>query len=138
MSSIIFISSTVTMISNIWHYMFALWKKLVCPVNELKSVIGVPRVSCRIRRRDTLSMLCPNCVILQKSSAYQMRYDLVCVIKYNNIFAVHAWTIYVLCLCSPSMFVATSINLWTSDMYDGSSLDKLYIQDVLSIITYKN
>jgi hypothetical protein len=34
-------------------------------------------------------------------------------------------------------FIATSIKLWTSDMYDGSSLDKLYIQDVLSIIAYK-
>jgi hypothetical protein len=34
-------------------------------------------------------------------------------------------------------FVATTINLWTSDMYDGSSLDKLYIQDILSIITCK-
>jgi hypothetical protein len=41
------------------------------------------------------------------------------------VFVLQAW------------FVATSINLWTSDMYDGSSLDELYIQDVLSIITYK-
>jgi hypothetical protein len=66
-----------------------------------------------------------------------MRNDLFCIIKYNNIFAVHAWTIYVLCLCSPSMVRSDNINLWTSDMYDGSSLDKLYIQDVLFIITYK-
>ena len=38
-----------------------------------------------------------------------MRYDLFCVIKYSNIFAVHAWTIYVFCLCSPSM-VRSDIN----------------------------
>lgn len=40
------------------------------------------------------------------------------------VFVLQAW------------FVATTINLWTSDMYDGSSLDKLYIQDILSIITF--
>jgi hypothetical protein len=40
-------------------------------------------------------------------------------------FVIQAW------------FVATSINLWTSDMYDESSLDKLYIYDDLSIITCK-
>src|SRR5688572_7119712 len=103
MGSFTFISFGVTMISNNWHYMFALWKRLLCLVNELKAVIDVRRVSSCIRRRATLSMLCPNYVILHKSSAYQMRYDLFYVIKYNSIFAVHAWTIYVLCLCSPSM-----------------------------------
>jgi hypothetical protein len=36
------------------------------------------------------------------------------------LFVLQAW------------FVATTINLWTSDMYDGSSLDKLYIQNILS------
>jgi hypothetical protein len=41
------------------------------------------------------------------------------------VFVLQAW------------FVATSTNLWTSDMYDGSNPDKLYIKDVLSIITYK-
>ena len=38
-----------------------------------------------------------------------MKYDLFFVIKYNNIFAVDAWTIYVVCLCSPSM-VRSDIN----------------------------
>lgn len=52
-------------------------------------------------------MLCPNYVIIHKFLAYQMRYDLVCVIKYNNIFTVHAWTIYVICLCSLSMVLIT-------------------------------
>jgi hypothetical protein len=54
-------------------------------------------------------MLCPNNVILYKYSTCQMRYGLYFVVKYNIIFAVHAWTIYVLCLCSPSM-VRTDIN----------------------------
>jgi hypothetical protein len=31
------------------------------------------------------------------------------VTKYNNIFAVHAWTMYVLCLCSANM-VRSDIN----------------------------
>jgi hypothetical protein len=34
-------------------------------------------------------------------------------------------------------FLAASINLWTSGMYDRSSLDNLYIQKDLSIITCK-
>jgi hypothetical protein len=38
-----------------------------------------------------------------------MRYGLFSVIKYNSIFAVHTWTIYVFCLCSPSM-VHSDIN----------------------------
>jgi hypothetical protein len=103
MGSIMFMSFSVTMINNIWHYKFALWKRLLCLVNELKFVVDVRKVSSYIRRRATLSMLCPNYVILHKSSAYQMRYDLFSIIKYNIIFAVHTWTIYVLFLCSPSM-----------------------------------
>jgi len=53
-----------------------------------------------------------------------------------NISAADAWTIYVLRLCSQAWFLAASTNLWTSGIYDGSSLDKLYIQKDLSIITY--
>jgi len=40
------------------------------------------------------------------------------------VFVLKAW------------FLAASTNLCTSRMYDGSSLDKLYIHKDLSIITY--
>jgi hypothetical protein len=38
-----------------------------------------------------------------------MRNDMFCFIEYNNIFVVHAWIIYMLCLYSPSM-VLSDIN----------------------------
>jgi hypothetical protein len=41
------------------------------------------------------------------------------------VFVLQAW------------FLAASINLWTLDMYDGSSFDELYIQNDLAIITRK-
>jgi hypothetical protein len=87
------------MISNICHYMSALWKML-CLMNELKSVVDVCRVSNCIRQRSTISMLCPNNVILHKSSTYQMRYGLFFVVKYNYIFVVHAWKYMCYVFCS--------------------------------------
>jgi hypothetical protein len=128
--------------------MFGVWTigvRLLCLVYELKPAnkhiwtidVDVRRVFSCIRRRATLSMLCPNQVILHKSSADQMRKNLLSVIKYNNISAVHAWTMYVCLLCSPCMVLSGINKLWTSGMYDGSSLDNLYIQKDLSIITCK-
>jgi hypothetical protein len=49
MISIVFISSSVTMSCNIWHYIFALWKRLLYLVNELKSDVDLHRVSSCIR-----------------------------------------------------------------------------------------
>jgi hypothetical protein len=72
MSSIAFISSRETMISNIWHYMFALGKRLFV-MYEMKYVVNVRMVSSCIRRSATLSMLCPNHVILHISSTGQIR-----------------------------------------------------------------
>jgi hypothetical protein len=66
-----------------------------------------------------------------------MRSDSVCAIKYKNIFAVHARQYMCFDFVLQAWFMATSINLWTSDMYDGSNLDKLYIQNNLSVITSK-
>jgi hypothetical protein len=49
MISIVFISSSVTMSCNIWHYMFALWMRLLYLVNELKSDVDLHKVSSCIR-----------------------------------------------------------------------------------------
>jgi hypothetical protein len=70
--------------------MFALGKWLLCLMHELKSIVDVRTISSCIMQRTIISMLCPNHVIVHKSSIDQMRNDLFCVIKYNNIFVVHA------------------------------------------------
>jgi len=62
-----------------------------------------------------------------------MRNDYFSIFINVNIFAVDAWTIYVLRLFK-AWFLAASTNLWISSMYDGSSLDKLYIQKDRSIM----
>jgi hypothetical protein len=72
-------------------------------VYDLKITIDVRRVSKCIGQRATIYMLFPNHVILYKSSTDQMRNDSFCVIKYNNIFVVHVWAIYVFFLCYPRM-----------------------------------
>jgi len=97
------LDADIIIITKIRHNRISLGPMVSCPVIHIQCICMHWVGFCR-RRGTALSMFHPNQVILHKTSVNQMRTDFFCILKYSNIFALDARTIYVLRLlfaCMP-------------------------------------
>jgi hypothetical protein len=123
-----------------WYYvsctifvrLTSIFGQCVCILHHWFLDIGVHWVANCIRCGTTLSIFCPNQVILHKTSINRMRKY---IIKYNNILqSMHEQYMCFVFALRPCL-LQRSINLWTSKWYDESNVDKFYIYDDLSIVS---